>query len=172
MLNEVLIANLADFEFNGFEEQDEALVAYIGADDFGQTEKTIVEQLVAKHQLSYITETVADQNWNAQWESDYQPVLVDDFCAVRATFHEPIKSVKHEIVITPKMSFGTGHHATTWMMMKQMEQLSIDNNVVFKDEEVDYFFVAMLEYPAFLLKLRLRYKNPLVVPILVHQSID
>jgi ribosomal protein L11 methyltransferase len=64
-----------------------------------------------------------EQNWNAVWEQNFQPVVVDDFCAVRAHFHEPVGNVKHEILITPKMSFGTGHHATTYMMMQQMRGL-------------------------------------------------
>ena len=63
------------------------------------------------------------QNWNAVWESNFQPVIVEDFCAVRADFHEPIPGVQHELVINPKMAFGTGHHETTWMCLRAMREL-------------------------------------------------
>ena len=64
-------------------------------------------------------------------KADFQPVVIDDFCAVRAHFHEPIASVEHEIIITPKMSFGTGHHATTYMMMQQMREIDFKDKTVF-----------------------------------------
>jgi ribosomal protein L11 methyltransferase len=63
--------------------------------------------------------------------SNFQPVVVDDFCAVRASFHQPIRGVEHEIIITPKMSFGTGHHATTYMMMQQMREINFQDQSVF-----------------------------------------
>lgn len=130
-LNEIIIAQLADYAFNGFEEEDEQLIAYIDESEFQTTEKKALEKILTQYQLNHETHTLEEQNWNAKWESDYQPVLVDDFCAVRATFHPPIEQVQHEIVITPKMSFGTGHHATTYMMMKQMSQLDFENKTVF-----------------------------------------
>jgi ribosomal protein L11 methyltransferase len=76
-------------------------------------------------------EEVKAQNWNEQWEKDFQPVIVDDFCAIRAHFHAPVNSVQHEIIITPKMSFGTGHHATTYMMIQQMEHIDFQEKTVF-----------------------------------------
>ncbi len=130
-LNEIIIAYLADYPFNGFEEEENNLVAYIAEADYSTKVKESLEQLSQQYQVEYQESSLADKNWNAQWESDYQPVLVDDFCAVRATFHPPITRVKHEIVITPKMSFGTGHHATTYMMMKQMEMLNFEDKTVF-----------------------------------------
>lgn len=130
-LNEIIIAQLADYAFNGFEEEEEQLIAYIDENEFQQTEKKALENILEAHQLQHQIQTLEEQNWNAKWESDYQPVLVDDFCAVRATFHPPITQVQYEIVITPKMSFGTGHHATTYMMMKQMSQLELENKAVF-----------------------------------------
>ena len=72
-----------------------------------------------------------EQNWNAVWEQNFQPVIVEDFCAVRAHFHAPISNVQHEIIITPKMSFGTGHHATTYMMMQQMRSIDFRDKTVF-----------------------------------------
>ncbi|MBC7776104.1 MAG: 50S ribosomal protein L11 methyltransferase, partial [Phycisphaerae bacterium] len=70
-------------------------------------------------------ELVLGQNWNELWESNFQPVVVGDFCAVRADFHEPIKSVKWELVINPKMAFGTGHHETTWQCIAAIEHLPL-----------------------------------------------
>ncbi|BDS11044.1 50S ribosomal protein L11 methyltransferase [Aureispira anguillae] len=130
-VNDILVAHLSDFEFNGFSEEEGILVAYINEEDYNQKLQETLGDLKAQYQLSIQQELVADQNWNAKWESDYEPVWVDDFCAVRATFHQPITTVKHEIVVTPKMSFGTGHHATTYMMMKQMEKLDFSAKTVF-----------------------------------------
>jgi len=130
-LNEILIAHLSDYEFNGFGEEDGALVAYIGEQDYTTALELHLEDLKKQYGFQITKTIIADQNWNAKWESDYEPVLVDDFCAVRATFHDPITTVKHEIVVTPKMSFGTGHHATTYMVMKQMEQHDFAGKTVF-----------------------------------------
>ncbi len=61
---------------------------------------------------------IEDRNWNEEWESQLQPVIINDFVGIRASFHEPLENVEHEIIITPKMSFGTGHHATTFLMVR------------------------------------------------------
>lgn len=130
-INDILIAELATYEFNGFMEEGENLVAYINEVDCTNALEADLSALTTKYNLTIKRAILADQNWNAKWESDYEPVLVDDFCAVRATFHEPITTVEHEIIVTPKMSFGTGHHATTYMMMKQMQRLSFEGQTVF-----------------------------------------
>jgi ribosomal protein L11 methyltransferase len=74
---------------------------------------------------------IEETNWNEVWESNFQPVIVDLFVGIRAGFHNAIKDVEHEIVITPKMSFGTGHHATTYMMIEQMKNISFAGAAVF-----------------------------------------
>lgn len=130
-VNDILVARLAAYEFNGFVEEDENLVAYINEADFTSELEADLTALTTQYNLKIKRAIVEDQNWNAKWESDYAPVLVDAFCAVRATFHEPITTVKYEIIVTPKMSFGTGHHATTYMMMKQMEGLNFEGKTVF-----------------------------------------
>jgi len=130
-VNDLLIAYLADYEFNGFSEEEDGLVAYIDEQNYTPDLQKYLEGLKEQYKFSIEQTIIQDQNWNAKWEADYEPVLVDNFCAVRATFHEPINTVKHEIVVTPKMSFGTGHHATTYMMMKQMEVLSFKEKEVF-----------------------------------------
>jgi ribosomal protein L11 methyltransferase len=125
---ELLTALLVDIGFEGFEETDGGLKAFINEKIYN---KKLLQELAAEQQLSFSEELIPDQNWNAVWESNFQPVVVDDFVAIRAHFHEPIEKVEHEIVITPKMSFGTGHHATTYMMMQQMKEIDFTGKTVF-----------------------------------------
>lgn len=123
-----IIAHLAEIAYEGFEQGDQELKAFIPAQQF---DKKLLKELAFKYQLNYSEEKIDAQNWNAVWESNFQPVVVDDFVAVRADFHEPIAGVTHEIVITPKMSFGTGHHATTYMMMREMRSIDFTGKTVF-----------------------------------------
>jgi ribosomal protein L11 methyltransferase len=118
---EIVLAILAANGFEGFEETAEGLKAFIVQTDF---DEAILRELLAAHHLEYSLQTIEQQNWNAQWESGFEPVRVNDFAAIRASFHAPCAGVEHEVIITPKMSFGTGHHATTYMMVEQMEQIN------------------------------------------------
>lgn len=127
-LQQVLIAQLAEAGFEGFEETESCLKAFISEAGYPTVE---VERIAGTHQVSFTKELIEAQNWNAVWESNFDPVIVDDFVAIRAGFHQPVKGVELEIVITPKMSFGTGHHATTFMMMRQMRQLDFPGKTVF-----------------------------------------
>ncbi len=81
--------------------------------------------LQSQFDFTWHKELVLGQNWNELWESNFQPVVVGDFCAVRADFHDPIKGVKWELVINPKMAFGTGHHETTWQCIAAIENLPL-----------------------------------------------
>lgn len=123
---EELIALLDDYNPSGFEQTDDMLKAYFEEACFEQEE---ILQILKGY--NYTINQVDEQNWNQVWEQNFHPVIVGDFCAVRAHFHEPIKNVTHEIIITPKMSFGTGHHATTYMMMKQMQEMGFQGKTVF-----------------------------------------
>lgn len=123
---EELIALFDDYSATGFEQTDEKLIAYFVEDGFIQEE---VLKMVEGY--NYTISEIEETNWNAEWERNFHPVIVGNFCAVRAHFHEPIPNVKHEIIITPKMSFGTGHHATTYMMMEQMRELDFTKKSVF-----------------------------------------
>jgi ribosomal protein L11 methyltransferase len=126
--NEILIALLSNEGYDGFEETESALKACIPEHEFN---KQTLDKLLQSFSLSYHQEIIAPKNWNTEWESSYQPVIVEDIAAVRAHFHMPIENVSYEIIITPKMSFGTGHHATTWQMMKLMQQVNFTNKKVF-----------------------------------------
>ena len=74
--------------------------------------------------------TIPKQNWNAVWEENFQPVIINDFCTVRADFHDLEVTTPYEIIITPKMSFGTGHHATTQLMMLMMKDMDLGGKKV------------------------------------------
>ena len=123
---EILISQLEELYANGFEQTQDALIAYFPENNF---ESYAVNGILKNYQYSITT--VEEQNWNAVWESNFEPVVVEDFCAIRAEFHQPITNVSYEIVITPKMSFGTGHHATTNMMIQQMKDMDFTGKHVF-----------------------------------------
>lgn len=127
-LQEILIAELAEAGYYGFAEEEELFKAYINEGDFNEG---LLKSILGNNQIVYKLNTIEEQNWNQLWESNFEPITVDDFVGVRASFHQPIENVQHEIVITPKMSFGTGHHATTWMMMKDMQSLDFSGKTVF-----------------------------------------
>ncbi|WP_343674641.1 50S ribosomal protein L11 methyltransferase [Chitinophaga sp.] len=128
-IKDILIAELSEKGFDGFEEQGATLVAYIPEENFNEGE---VKALTETYGVTYTSETIKQENWNAVWESNFQPVLVDDFCGIRASFHAPFDPAPlHEIVITPKMSFGTGHHATTASMIKLMQGIEFRGKKVF-----------------------------------------
>ena len=126
--SDMLIAELNVIGFDGFEEEENVLKAFIPAKDF---DGGSVNEIAQKHAVTYIKSHIEETNWNAVWESNFQPVVVDDFVGIRANFHEPINGVEHEIVITPKMSFGTGHHATTFLMIQQMRDIDFSGKTIF-----------------------------------------
>lgn len=126
--SDILVALLNEIGFDGFEEEESNLKAFIPENNF---DKSIFQKNIEPFQISFSATTIEETNWNQFWESSFDPVVVDDFVAVRADFHEPMKEVKHEIIITPKMSFGTGHHATTYMMMQQMREVDFKDKTVF-----------------------------------------
>jgi len=124
---EILIAQLADAGYEGFEEKDDSLEAFINNKNF---DSFILNEISFKYQTPYTSEKIAETNWNQIWESNFEPVIVEDHVAIRADFHQPIANTKFEIVITPKMSFGTGHHATTYMMIELMKEIDLTGKSV------------------------------------------
>ncbi|HEX6916183.1 MAG TPA: 50S ribosomal protein L11 methyltransferase [Chitinophagaceae bacterium] len=125
---EQIIAELSLEGYHGFEETPEYLKAYIGEADYSSAQLQLDMSSLG---LDWSVSVIPEQNWNQLWESNFEPVTVEAFAGVRASFHAPLENVEHEIIITPKMSFGTGHHATTWMMMRQMKDIDFRGKSVF-----------------------------------------
>ena len=131
-VKDMMIAELADLGFDGFEETETGLFSYIDSAKFDAKVTAGLADLAAQHGASYTSNAIDKQNWNALWESNFEPVLVDDFVGVRANFHAPFNGqVEHDIIITPKMSFGTGHHGTTFSVMQLMRGIDFKGQSVF-----------------------------------------
>lgn len=124
----ILIAELSENGFEGFEETETGLKAFIPIQDY---DEKVVDKIGKQQMVTFSKTIIEETNWNELWESNFDPVIVDDFVAIRADFHQPLAGVEHEIIVTPKMSFGTGHHATTFMMIQQMRQINFAGNTVF-----------------------------------------
>lgn len=129
--DEVILALLLAFDFESFEENESDMIGYIHEEVLTPGVKIDIEQLLNEKGLAYSFEKIMPQNWNEIWENAFQPVIVENFCQVRADFHPPASGIQHDIIINPKMAFGTGHHATTYMMMAQMAQLNFEGTSVF-----------------------------------------
>jgi ribosomal protein L11 methyltransferase len=127
-MREILIARLSAQGYDGFEEATDVLNAFVPQPLF---DEAALKELMIGYSLNYSFSILPVTNWNEEWEKNFQPVIVEDFCAIRAGFHQPISTVQHEIVITPKMSFGTGHHATTFMMVQLMRTVEFYSKYVF-----------------------------------------
>ena len=123
---EFLPALLADAAFDTFEETETGLAAYMPAGTENELEaESLLNELQEQFDFAWEKLFIPGQNWNEIWESNFHPVIVNNFCAVRADFHDPIPGVQHELVINPKMAFGTGHHETTWQCIAALEHLPV-----------------------------------------------
>lgn len=127
---DLLVYNLGDEgPYDSFEEKKDGLKAYVPTDNFDeQFLRDTIDDLKSMEpdlRVEYTVTDLADKDYNEEWERQHQPVLVDGFCWVRAPFHPHRDDVKYEIEIEPKMSFGTAHHATTYLMLSLLEQQNV-----------------------------------------------
>jgi len=117
---EILIAELGYAGFESFVETDEGATAYIQKEEWNDNILSDIQILNSdEFEITYTFNEIEQTNWNEEWEKNFNPIVVDDLCAVRAPFHDSFKT-KFDIVIEPKMSFGTGHHETTHMMIQHI----------------------------------------------------
>ncbi|WP_299826141.1 50S ribosomal protein L11 methyltransferase [uncultured Pontibacter sp.] len=123
---DILTAELGELGFDAFVETEDGFSAYIDEDDFSEEAlKEVFERYNAFVQVAYTTQKIERQNWNEEWERNFEPLFIGDQVSVRASFHEKPANAKYDIVINPKMSFGTGHHETTTLMIEN--QLTLDH---------------------------------------------
>ena len=129
--SEILLGLLTAYPFESFEEHEGYMIAYIPEEECDVETQKEIQETIQRFDIEYSINTIESQNWNALWEASFEPVIVDEFCVVRADFHEKPNDVKYDIVINPKMAFGTGHHETTYMMMSAMKGIKLEDKSVF-----------------------------------------
>ena len=126
--SDVLIAQLSELGFESFVENEKGFVAYIIEDEYSEEEIGLTfgdfEDVFA---ISFSAKTIEQQNWNKEWESSFHPIDVEGKCYIRAPFHEPKAGYTYDVIIEPKMSFGTGHHNTTQLMLGKLMLLNVKN---------------------------------------------
>ena len=128
--NEILMAELIEIGFDSFTEEYDGILGYIQKDLFKEEElKNIYLLQNDEVEISYTYEEMPNINWNEEWEKNFSPINVEDKVLIRAEFHDSNPNM-HEIVIQPKMSFGTGHHPTTHLMIQQMLDIDLENKKV------------------------------------------
>lgn len=131
---EIIVAQLAEYGFDSFVDSEEGVLAYGPQKDVDLSKvlaETFLNNELEEVDFSFTQKVIPHQNWNAQWESDFQPVEVEDYLTILAPFHDKNNRKGMIVEIQPQMSFGTGHHETTWLMSKSMFELeSFPKNVL------------------------------------------
>lgn len=124
--SEILVAELGELPFESFIDSDSGIVAYIQKQFWTENILDDLHILTSpEFKVSYTIEEIVQVNWNEEWEKNFEAIDVEGMCHVRAPFH-PITEAKYDIVIEPKMSFGTGHHETTHMMIQHLLETDVD----------------------------------------------
>jgi ribosomal protein L11 methyltransferase len=129
--NEILISRLADIGFESFTEIENAVQAYIQEELYDADATVgILKEVEQEATVKYTINLIPYQNWNATWEAEFKPVAVTNQLFIRAPFHEENKAFAEEIIIQPQMSFGTGHHQTTWLLSKALMDIDFADKSV------------------------------------------
>ena len=124
--SELLMAEIGEVGFESFLETDKGFEAYVESENYDKEQlQAVKEKYSQQTTVIFYQDRIQKQNWNEEWEKSCQPIIVDEKCLIRADFHKIELKYPYELIITPKMSFGTGHHQTTYLMIKG--QMSIDH---------------------------------------------
>ena len=128
---EILVSYLDDIGFESYWEEDDVIHAYLPTNKYNPEKfKVLSEEIKPLFSIDYKTDQLEDKNWNELWESNFNPVYINDQCIVRAPFHDPVPDIPYELIIQPQMSFGTAHHETTAMVLDLMTSMDIKNKDV------------------------------------------
>lgn len=131
MGREILIAELSEIGFESFVDTEDGFEAYIQEADFDENNIKQISLLTNNEfKIEYTINTIAQQNWNEAWEKSFDPIFVDEKCLIRAPFHEKPAENVIDIIIEPKMSFGTGHHETTHLIVSRLLNLELTDKTV------------------------------------------
>ncbi len=130
-LRELLIAELVEIGFEGFLENEDGFEAYLEQEAYNVNDFSAIMLQYGINQSEYEEKSIAQQNWNANWESSFEPVFIDNKVVIRAPFHVIEKQYPFEVIIQPKTSFGTGHHETTQSIMELMLEVDFEDKSVF-----------------------------------------
>lgn len=128
--SEIVIVQLAELGFESFADSENGFKGYIQESLYTKEVETQIVELQKVLPFECTFELIGDENWNREWEKNFSPINVDNKCYVRASFHEPVKEIPFDIVINPKMSFGTGHHETTCLMISQLLKTEVKGRAV------------------------------------------
>lgn len=126
-LSEVVVAFLAEQGFESFCEEKDKLLAYISEDNYNEE---MTKMLMSAYGMDFSKNLIQQKNWNEEWEKNFEPICIDNILTIKAPFHKQQFDTTHTIIIEPKMSFGTGHHATTYMMCKLMSEFDMSESQV------------------------------------------
>ena len=127
---DLLIAFLGSYGFDGFWEEGEELRAFIAKATFDEDIRKEVDMFCSQHGLAFRWDEIAGQHGNATWEENFSPVIIGSKCMVRAPFHQPNPDIDFDVIIEPRMSFGTGHHETTSMMVEMILDLQLEGKKI------------------------------------------
>lgn len=128
--SEILVAELGEVGFESFVETEQGVLAYIQEKQWNKELLNDIQILnSSEFDISYQITQIEQVNWNQEWEKNFNPIIIDDICTIRATFH-PKPNTLYDIIIDPKMSFGTGHHETTYQMLKYLLSMDLQNKKV------------------------------------------
>ncbi|GAB4260746.1 MAG: 50S ribosomal protein L11 methyltransferase [Vicingaceae bacterium] len=127
---ELIYFYLNDLPFDSFENTEEGVNAYIPKKEFDIEAFKNINFPSSEFEINYKIEEIKDKNWNEEWEKSYAPIIISNECIIKSPFHSIKQNYTYEVLINPQMSFGTGHHETTYLMCKKIISLDIKGKTV------------------------------------------